>query len=79
MEILNSQEPEDLTMPRDLRVELFQDLSDQFAAALNSDESLPSPAREALAELLDSDAPTAAEIIAAASKDEYVEEDVTDE
>ena len=79
MEILNPQEPEDLTMPRDLRVELFQDLSDQFAAALNSDESLPSTAREALAELLDSDAPTAAEIIAAASKGDHVDEDVTDE
>ena len=38
--------------PRDLRAELFQNLSAQFTAALNSDASLPDVARKALVELL---------------------------
>jgi len=65
-----AQEPEEPALPRDLRAELFQDLSTQFATALESNGSLPAAAKEALAELLDSETPTAAQIIAAASKND---------
>lgn len=58
---------EEAESPRDLRAELFGDLSTQFAAALEADGSLPTAAQKALVELLISDVPTAAEIIAAAS------------
>jgi hypothetical protein len=64
---------------RDLRAELYQNLSTQFAAALDSNGSLPTAARMALVELLDSDAPTATEIIAAVSKSDPVETKVGDE
>lgn len=79
METTTPQEAEEPAPPRDLRAELFQNLSTQFTAALNSDGSLPTDAREALGELLDSEVPTAAEVIAAASKSDPVEEDVGDE
>jgi len=61
---------EEAESPRDLRAELFGDLSTQFAAALEADGSLPTAAQKALVELLISDVPTAAEIIAAASKND---------
>lgn len=73
------QEAEEPAPPRDLRAELFQDLTTQFQTALDSNDSLPAAAREALVELLDSDAPTAAEIIAAASMNDPVGLDVGDE
>ncbi len=60
--------PEGPEAPRDLRAELFENLSTQFAAALKADGSLPTIAQEALIELLDSETSTAAQIIAAASK-----------
>lgn len=66
---------EDPEAPRDLRAELFQGLSTQFAAALESNGSLPAVAQEALIALLDSDAPTAAEIVAAASRSDPAEEE----
>ncbi len=56
--------------PRDLRADLFQGLSTQFAAALESNGSLPAAAQEALIALLNSEAPTASEIVAAASKND---------
>jgi len=80
MEPIPPQEPEDPTPPpRDLRAELLQDLSIEFASALISDASIPATAREALVELLDSDAPTAAEIIVAVFKKDPIEEEVTNE
>ena len=79
METLIPQEPEEPTPTRDLRADLLQDLSTEFASALNSDDSLPTTARETLIELLDSDAPTAVEIVAAVSKSNPVEEEVADE
>lgn len=67
--------PEEPEAPRDLRAELFENLSTQFAAALKADGSLPTTAQEALVELLDSETPTAAQIISAASKLDTEEED----
>ena len=65
---------EETKSPRDLRAELFGGLSTQFAAALETEGSLPATSQEALVMLLDSEAPTAAQIIAAASKDPSEEE-----
>ncbi len=79
MEESTSQAAEEPDAPRDLRAELFQDLSTRFAAALSSNDSLPAAAQEVLVELLGSDAPTAAEIIAGASKNVPVREEVGDE
>jgi hypothetical protein len=64
-------------LPSDLRAELFQDLSTRFALELGSKDSLPTAAQEALVELLDLDAPTAAEIIAAASKSDPLKEEMS--
>ena len=71
-----AEEPE---APRDLRAELFENLSYQFGATLEADGSLPAAAQQALVELLDLEAPTAAQIIAAASKDDPDEEEVPNE
>ena len=71
-----AKEPE---APRDLRAELFQGLSTQFAAALETNGSLPAEAQEALVALLDSDAPTATEIVAAASKNDPSEKEAGNE
>ena len=60
-------------------MELFQDLSTRFASELSSKGALPTAAQEALVELLDSDAPTAAEIIAAASMSNPPKEEVSHE
>jgi hypothetical protein len=79
METSSPQQTEEQSPPRDLRAELFQDLSTQFAAELDSNASLPVAARVALIELLDSDAPTAAEIIAAASINDSIAEGGADE
>ena len=70
---------EDAESPGDLRAELFGDLSAQFAAALEADGSLPAAAQKALVELLNSDAPTAAEIILAASKNDPLNKEAGDE
>ena len=67
------------SVPPDLRAELFQELSTQFAAALSSKGSLPAAAQKTIVELLDSGAPTAAEIISAASKNDPPREEVGDE
>lgn len=69
----------DAEPPRDLRAELFGDLSAQFAAALKVGGSLPAAAQKALVELLGSDAPTAAEIILAASKSDPLNKETGDE
>jgi hypothetical protein len=79
MEATTPQDADKPAPPRDLRAELFQNLSAQFTAALNSDASLPTVAREALVELLDSEALIAAEVIAAASKNDPGEEEAGDE
>jgi hypothetical protein len=79
MEEATPQAAEEPDAPRDLRAELFQDLSTRFAAALRSNDSLPGAAQEALVKLLRSDAPTAAEIIAGASKNDPVKQEVGDE
>lgn len=68
------QEVEEPAPPRDLRTELFEDLSTQFATALESNGSLPLAAQKALVQLLDSEVPTAAQIIAAASINDPEEE-----
>ena len=73
------QEAEEAESPRDLRAELFQGLSTQFAAALESNGSLPGAAQEALIALLDSEAPTASEIVAAASKNDPADGEVGNE
>jgi hypothetical protein len=73
-----SEAPELLQHP-DLRSELFHDLAIGFASELDSKDSLPAAARKALVELLDSDAPTAAEIIAAASKSDPLKKKAGDE
>lgn len=65
--------------PRDLRAELFENLSTQFGAALEADGSLPTAAQQTLVELLELEAPTAAQIIAAASKNDPEEEEVPNE
>ncbi len=79
MESPTPSEAEEPTRSPDLRSELFQDLSTQFASALSSKSSLPAAAQKALIQLLDSDAPTAAEIIAAASKSDPLEAEVGNE
>lgn len=71
-----AEEPE---APRDLRAELFENISTQFGAALEADRSLPAAAQLALVELLGVEAPTAAQIIAAASKSDPEEEEVPNE
>lgn len=79
MDDLAPHEAEEPAHPRDLRAELFEGLSTQFGSALESDGSLPTAAQEALVELLDSEVPTAAQIIAAASKSEPEEEEAPNE
>lgn len=79
MESVTPSQTEQPPRSTDLRAELFQDLSTRFASELSSKGSLPTAAQEALVELLDSDAPTAAEIIAAASKSDTPEEEVSHE
>ena len=73
------QEAEDMESPKDLREKLFQDLLTEFAAALDSDGSLPAAAQKALVGLLTSDVPTVDEIIEAASKNDPSQEESTDE
>jgi hypothetical protein len=58
---------------------LFHDLSTRFTSEISSKGSLPTAAQEALVELLNSDATTAAEIIAAISKSDPPEEEVSHE
>lgn len=65
--------------PRDLRAELFESLSTQFEAALETDSSLPLAAKSSLVELLKSDTTTADQIIAAASKNDPAEEEAGNE
>lgn len=79
MESATPSQPEQPQRPPDLREELFQDLSARFASELSSKGSLPTAAQEGLVELLDSDAPTAAEIVAAASKSDPLNEEVSHE
>lgn len=75
MDDTTPQEAEEPTPPRDLRSELFGDLSARFSEGLESDGTLPVAAQEALVELLELDGPTADEIIAAASKNDSEEKD----
>jgi hypothetical protein len=79
MEATTPQEVEEPLPPRDLRAELFLDLSTHFSTVLDSDASLPTSARAGLVAVLALDAPTAAEIIAAASKNGPVETEMVDE
>lgn len=73
MDDVTPQEIEAPEPPRDLRAELFQNLSTQFAGALKSNGSLPVAAQEALVELLDLEAAAADQIIAAVSKNDAEE------
>jgi hypothetical protein len=73
------EEAEEAEAPRDLRAELFQCLSTKFAAALEAAGSLPSAAKEALGGLLDSDAPTAGQIVAAVAKNDPVKQEAGNE
>jgi hypothetical protein len=73
------QAPEEPLPTRDLRAELFENLSTQFGTALEADGSLPAAAQQALVELLDLEAPNAAQIIDAASKSDPEEEEVLNE
>lgn len=70
---------EEAEAPRDLRAELFQCLSTKFADALAAAGSLPSAAQDALVGLLDSDAPTAEQIVAAAAKNDPEEKEEENE
>jgi len=79
MDATTPHDAEESAPPKDLRAELFQTLSTQFAEALESDGSLPAAAQEALIQLLDSESPTPAEVIAAALKNDPVEEEADDE
>jgi len=79
MESETPSQPEQPPQPTDLRAELFQDLSTRFATELSSKGSLPTAAQEALVELLNSDDPTAAEIIAATSKSDPPKEEASHE
>ena len=76
---ITSQETEEELQSQDLRAELLQDLTARFTTALNSNDSIPVVAREALIKLLDSDSPTAMGIINAVSKNDPGEEEVEDE
>ena len=66
---------EEPTRPKDLRAELFRDLSTLFSATLESDGSIPTAAQQALVELIDGEGPTATQIVAAASKSDPQEEE----
>ena len=74
MDDTSPQEAVEPAPQRDLRAELFKDISTKFSAALRSNGLLPVAAQEALIEILDSEAPTAAQIIAAAKIDLEEEE-----
>ena len=79
MESATSSQPDQPKKKSDLRAELFDDLSARFALELNSIGSLPNATQHALIELLGSDAPTEAEIIAAISKSDPFEEEISHE
>ncbi len=79
MESTSPTQPEKTTNPSDLRAELFETLSARFALELNSIDSLPKAAQQALIELLGSDGPTEAEIIAATSKSDFFKEEIPHE
>lgn len=70
---------EEVATPKDLRAELFQDLSTRFTEALESDGSLPAAAQKALVEFLDLDALTAAQITEAVSKGDHEEKEAPNE
>lgn len=70
MDDTTPQEAEEPAPARDLRAELFADLSARFAEGLESDGTLPAVAQEALVELLESGNPTTDKIVAAASKND---------
>ena len=78
-ETTTTQETEDEAQSRDLRAELLQDLITRFSTALDSRESIPAAAREALVELLDGGTPTATDIINAVSRNDPDEESAEDE
>lgn len=77
MELVPPSQPEQPARTSDLRAELFDELSARFALELNSVGSLPNAAQQALIELLGSDVPTEAEIIAATSKSDPVKEEIS--
>ena len=79
MESATPPQPDQPPRPSDLRAELFEDLSSRFASELSSKDSLPTAAQDALIELLDSDAPTAAEIVSAASLSDPLKVEVSHE
>jgi len=79
MESATPSQPEQPPRPMDLRADLLEDLSTRFGSELSSKGALPTAAREALVELLNADAPTAAQIIAAASKNDPQKEEVSHE
>lgn len=74
-EITTSQEADEELPPQDLRTVLLQDLTERFTSVLTSNNSVPAAAREALVELLNSDSPTATDIINAISENDPGEEE----
>jgi hypothetical protein len=79
MDATTPHDAEESGAPRDLRAELFQALSTRFAEALESNGALPAAVQDALVQLLDSESPTATEVLAAVLKTDSEEEDVADE
>ena len=74
---MTPQEAEKTVPPhQDIRSELFENLKTEFTAALNADATLSEAAKAALVEWVDSDDPTADEVIAAISKNDPVEEEL---
>lgn len=72
-------EPVELPPPRDLRVELLVNLSSKFAAELETDATLPDEAKQALIGLLNEQAPTSADVIAALLESDAAKPDTSNE
>lgn len=70
MEDATPQTSESPETPRDLRAELFRNLSTEFNAKLEADGSLPATTKGVLRELLVAETPTASQIVAAVSKND---------
>ncbi len=79
MSDLEQQKPDELLTKRDLLQELFEDLTNRFASALEADGSLPIAVHTALTGLLGSEAATVADIIEAVSKNDPESEGSSDE
>lgn len=65
--------------PRDLRVELLENILSKFASELEADSILPNEAKKALIGLLNEQAPTSMDVIAALSKSGAAKLDTSNE